>query len=66
MENKSEEYIKKLESSLHRQLNSICREYYKKLGLISVLGMLEIVKQETIEFERATSQDIDTEKTMDI
>jgi len=56
---KSEKNIKELESNLHRELNDLCKKYYKKLGLISIVGMLEIVKHETIEFERFTKQDID-------
>jgi len=59
MLNKPEKNIKELESSLHRELNDICKKYHKKLGLISVVGMLEIVKHETIEFERFTKQDMD-------
>jgi len=59
MEDRSENHLRELENSLHRELNNICREYCKKLGFISVLGVLEVVKQETIELERVTKQDID-------
>ena len=47
----------------HGELMGICREYLNKLSIVSILGILEIVKQETIELDKATKQDLQTEKT---
>ena len=55
-----EEY-KALEVALHRDLMEICRGYINKIGIVSVLGILDIVKQETIELHRATRKNIDRE-----
>ena len=46
------------ESKLHGELIAICREYKNKLGIVSILGILEIIKQEVIELEQATRRDI--------
>jgi len=50
-----------MEAHFHRELTNICRKYYKNLGIISVLGILEIAKQETIEFEQATRKNLRSE-----
>ncbi len=50
--------IRKLEANFHRELSNSCRKHIKKLGVVSVLGMLEMVKQETIELERATRSEV--------
>jgi hypothetical protein len=45
---------KRLEIELHGELMKTCRRYSNRLGIISVLGILDIVRQETIELEKAT------------
>ena len=56
---------KTYEIQLHRELINSCRKYLKSLSIISILGILDIVKQETIELEQATkkttSQHFETE-----
>lgn len=50
------------EVELHVQLIKICRDYISELGIVSILGILDIVKQEIIEFDKATRKDVrDTE-----
>ena len=51
-----------LEAELHRELMNICRKYVNDLGIISLMGMLDIVKQETIELEKAKRKIIKDEK----
>lgn len=53
-----EEY-RVLESNLHRELVSCCRKYLNELGIISIIGLIDIVKQEVVEFEKATKSHID-------
>ena len=50
-----EEY-RQLEMQLHLELMNTCRKYISKLGIVSIIGILDIVKQETIELERATKK----------
>ncbi len=45
---------KALEASLHRDLMNVCRRYIHEIGIVSIMGMLDIVKQEAAELERAT------------
>ncbi|MDH7507412.1 MAG: hypothetical protein QHH15_06490, partial [Candidatus Thermoplasmatota archaeon] len=47
---------RKYEIKLHSELMDICRDYLKKLSIVSVIGILEIVKHETIEFEQAAKK----------
>ena len=50
---------KDYEIQLHRELTNSCRKYSKTLSIVSILGILDIVKQETIEFEQATKDTLD-------
>lgn len=50
-----EEY-RALEVELHRDLMKVCRKYINELGIVSIMGILDIVKQEAIELEKATSK----------
>jgi len=50
---------KNMEVALHRDLMNSCRRYINKLSIVSVLGILEIVKQEAIELEKATNRILD-------
>ncbi|MBN2066534.1 MAG: hypothetical protein JW771_06985 [Candidatus Thermoplasmatota archaeon] len=45
---------KALEADLHRDLMNVCRRYIHEIGIVSIMGMLDIVKQEATELERAT------------
>jgi len=47
----------------HGELMNICREYLNKLSIVSIIGILEIVKQETIELDKATREDVTEEKS---
>jgi len=47
----------------HGELMDICRKYLNKLSIVSVLGILEIVKQETMELEQAKKRDFNYEKS---
>lgn len=51
-----------LEIEFHTELMKICRRYINELGIVSIIGILDIVKQETIELEGATRRNIKTEE----
>jgi len=63
--NKSLDEYRKYEVQLHLELTNACRKYMAKLGIVSVIGILDIVKQESIELERATKKTFKKEEFND-
>ena len=57
------EDYKNMEIALHRDLMNSCRKYVNDLSIVSILGILDIVKQESIELERATKHNIQYEQS---
>ena len=51
------------EAALHRDLTNCCRRYMNYLGIVSIVGIIDIVKQETIEFQKATNKNIESVNT---
>ena len=45
-----------LEIQFHRELMNSCRKYITHLNIVSIVGIIELVKQETIELEKATNK----------
>jgi len=60
------DYYKNMEISLHRELMSSCRKYINELSIVSILGILDVVKQESIELEKATRHNIRDEEPQKI
>ncbi len=56
------EKYRALELQMHRELMGVCRKYITELGIVSIMGILDIVKQETVELERAASKVIKSEE----
>jgi len=56
---------RQMEVRLHLELTNTCRKYISHLGIVSIMGILDIVKQETVELERATRKDIEREQQTD-
>lgn len=56
---KSLEEYRVAETELHTELMGITRRYISKLGIVSLMGILDIVKQETRELEKATRKNLD-------
>ena len=56
---KSLEEYRAAETELHTELMGITRRYISKLGIVSLIGILDIVKQETRELEKATRKNLD-------
>jgi len=54
-----------LEADFHRSLMKVCRSYINDLGIISMTGILDIVKQEVIDLEKATKRKIKNEMPRD-
>ena len=53
-ENRTLKEYRSSEVELHIELMKICRKYMNELGIISIMGILDLVKQEIIELEKAT------------
>lgn len=56
--NRSLDEYRGYEAALHRDLMNCCRKYINHLGIVSIIGIIDIVKQETIELEKATRKNI--------
>lgn len=56
-----EEY-RALELMLHRDLMNCCRKYINDIGIISIIGIVDIVKHEITELEKATKTYFENEK----
>ena len=48
------EDYKNFELQLHRELINTCRKYINYVGIISMMGVLDLLKQEITELEQAT------------
>jgi len=59
-DNKSLKEYRALEATLHRDLMSCSRKYLNELGIVSIVGIMDIVKQEIVELEKATKRSVDT------
>jgi hypothetical protein len=44
---------RQLEMQLHLELMNTCRKFISKIGIVSIMGILDIVKQEAMELEKA-------------
>jgi len=58
---KSLEEYREAETEFHTGLMNISRRYISKLSIVSMMGVLDVVKQEIREFEKATKKDLDAE-----
>ena len=61
-ENRSLKEYRELEMQLHSELMGVCRKYITRLGIISIMGIFDIVKTEAMELEKATREDINEEE----
>ena len=63
VECKTLEEHRQLEMALHLELMNVCKKYISGLGIVSILGILDIVNQEVVEFEKATKHDVSLDRT---
>jgi len=59
---KTDNQYKSIEANLHRDIMNVCRRYINHLSIISILGTLDMAKNETIELMRATKREISKDK----
>ncbi|MCJ7571660.1 MAG: hypothetical protein MUO82_07265 [Candidatus Thermoplasmatota archaeon] len=51
-----------LKSNLHRELTNCCKKYQNKLGIVSMIGIIEIIKQEVLELQKVSKEVVDEER----
>ena len=61
-ENQSLEDYRQLEMQFHLELMNCCRKYINQLGIVSIIGIIDIVKLEAKELEKATRKTFEREK----
>ncbi len=59
-----EEY-QRAEAMFHTELMNVCRKYVTKLNLVSMLGIVEISKDEIRELDKATKRNLDNDSSFD-
>ena len=57
------EELRAAQFELHRELMNTCRRYLPVVGLPTVIGIIDMVKNESIDLEAATRQRVDKENT---
>ncbi len=62
IDNRTLNEYRQLEMELHLELIETCKKFISKLGIVSIMGILDIVKQEAIELEKATRENIEEEE----
>lgn len=62
MDSRTLEEYKSAEFELHRELMNICRKYIHEIGIASIIGIIDIVKSETIDLENVTKRNVECEQ----
>jgi len=53
---------KQYEKNLRLELMGICRRYIPRISITSIMGVLDLVKQETLELEKVTKSDVEIDR----
>ena len=53
---------KQFEKNLRLELMNVCKKYIQRLSIVSIMGILDLVKQETLELEKVTKSDVDMDR----
>ena len=61
MINPLEEY-KQYEKNLRLELMNVCKRYIQRLSIVSIMGVIDLVKQETLELEKVTKSDVEIDR----
>ncbi len=59
--NKTLKEYRMLEANLHTELMNCSRKYLNDLGIVSIVGIMDIVKQEIMELEKAMKKPVDNQ-----
>ena len=59
--NPLDEY-RKFEKNLRLELMNVCRRYIQRLSIVSIMGVLDLVKQETLELEKVTKSNVEIDR----
>jgi hypothetical protein len=53
---------RQFEKNLRLELMNICKKYIQRLSITSIMGVLDLVKQETLELEKVTKSDVEIDR----
>ncbi len=53
---------KQFEKNLRLELTNVCKRYIQRLSIVSIMGVLDLVKQETLELEKVTKSDVEIDR----
>jgi len=59
--NPLDEY-RQYEKNLRLELMNVCRRYIQKISIVSIMGVIDLVKQETLELEKVTKTDVEIDR----
>ena len=50
------------EKNLRLELMNVCRRYMQKISIVSIMGVIDLVKQDTLELEKVTKTDVEIDR----
>ena len=50
------------EKNLRLELMNVCRKYMQKISIVSIMGVIDLVKQDTLELEKVTKTDVEIDR----
>jgi FMN-dependent NADH-azoreductase len=50
------------EKNLRLELMNVCKKYIPRISITSIMGVLDLVKQETLELEKVTKSDVEMDR----
>jgi hypothetical protein len=53
---------RKYEKDLRLELMGVCKKYIPRISITSIMGVLDLVKQETLELEKVTKSDVEIDR----
>ena len=63
-QNSSLEEYRDWEVQLHSELMGSCRKYISRLNMVSIVGIIDLVKREVIELEKAAKKAIPSKEPL--
>jgi hypothetical protein len=50
------------EKNLRLELMNVCKRYMQKISIVSIMGVIDLVKQDTLELEKVTKTDVEIDR----
>lgn len=52
------------EKNLRLELMNVCKRYMQKISIVSIMGVIDLVKQDTLELEKVTKTDVEIDRSV--